>query len=76
MKIHKNLYAGNPTYFVAIKQNGRHYYGLNMVNIGDKWYIRTVSYAACDIRSDKFSIVGEIDLYKVIENAVLGAVKE
>lgn len=78
MKIYKNLWAGYETYFIKTSSNGKFSYGYVIVNVDGKWTINKGSFYSSDLKHDNehFPVVGNINLDKVIIDAVLKEIRK
>lgn len=74
MKIYKNLWAGYDSYFVHTNSNSKYAYGITVHNGRGQWEVsKSMKYYVSDIKNDRehFPIVGEINLHKILIEAVL-----
>lgn len=76
MKIYQNLWAGYKSYFVKTTQNKKYAYGYSLLQIDEEWQLKRGSYYTHDLENDTehFPIVGNINLNKIIINAILYAI--
>lgn len=78
MKIYENRWAGYKTYFICLGQNSTYAYGIKVYYLSGKWHVNKCSHYLGDIRNDRehFPIVGNINLKKLVIDAVLNEVSK
>lgn len=74
--VHKNLWAGYPTWFIRTGTSGLYATGISVTDtreIDGEWRVRMKSeYYANDLKNDRehFPVVGNIDIRGIIVDAV------
>ena len=74
--VHKNLWAGYPTWFIRTGTSGQYATGISVTDtreVDGQWRIRLNSkYYKKDLKKDKehFPIVGSIDIHGILIDAI------